>query len=112
MKSIRVLFFFVVLCAFAGAAEACLTCQGGACNESPDGYCSGQCCGASMGDPCRIPDFFWPCYSPAQAESVVTKRDVQRLEPSTYFSSRQPLEQVQRRFVARTRKCAAPARPV
>ena len=114
MRSIRVLFLFIAVTGFAATAEACLTCygsggfppHGGTCGESVDGYCSGDCCGAGIGDPCRIPDFYWPCFSPAQPVSLLQIREAPRA-PSAYFTSRQPMEHAQRRFVARTRKCAA-----
>lgn len=114
MKSVRVLFLFVVVCAFAGTAEACLSCYVtmpgstfGTCELSMDGYCTSDCCGAFPGDLCRVPDFLWSCWPAAPPVSVVQKRQVPRISPSTYFSSRQPLEHAHRRLVARTRKCAA-----
>jgi hypothetical protein len=116
MNGLRVLFLLIVVVGFAASAEACLRCYGipgppandGQCGESPDGYCSGVCCGASIGDPCTIPDWLWPCYGVAQQTPLMARREAPRV-PSTYFSSRQPVENVQVRFVARTRKCAASA---
>jgi len=116
MSGIRVLFLLVVVAGFAASAEACLTCygsggfppRGGTCGESVDGYCSGDCCGAGIGDPCRIPDFYWQCFSAAQPSQLMVKREAPRVPPA-YFSSRQPLENAQVRFVSRTRKCGVKA---
>ena len=114
MNGIRVLLLSIITIAFAVSAEACLSCYadgfppsgGGTCGWSSSGYCSGDCCWSDVGFPCRIPDFWYPCYSGTQPAPLMQKREAPRM-PQAYFSSRQPLEHVRVRFLARSRKCAA-----
>ena len=67
MRRISAITGFLVVVAFASVANAqCLTCiqesAAGYCGWAAGSFCSRQCCAASWGDPCTLPDFFDSCY--------------------------------------------------
>jgi hypothetical protein len=116
MKGIRFAFLFLVVVAVASGAEACMRCYTepgrpfstqGTCGPHDLNWCDRQCCGASIGDPCSIPDFMDECgYGlTATNESVVAvSARPARTRPDRAFTSRL-LGDSQNMTVKRFRTC-------
>lgn len=100
MRSLRYVFMFVVVVAFAAVAEAqCMYCQQqpgqtgneGICVESNGDYCTTACCGGWPGMGCPIGDAFhlcggWQLAKDAETSRPMLQRAIQRNEPA--FTSR------------------------
>jgi hypothetical protein len=119
MQATRFVLMLLVVLAVGAVAEAqCLTCQAapgprppstGTCGESFEGYCDRTCCGASIGDPCPIPDWSeicgWWLVKKADANRPLLHRAIKRNEPA--FTSRLLLERNATSAHRRLSRCSA-----